>query len=194
MTYTYPLQWPIGWPKTEPGYHKAASFKVGYTESIRQLAAELQRFGADSAYLSTDRELRLDGQPRADRNPITQGAAVYFSRNGKQLCIPCDGFNSLRDNVRAIVLSIESLRRLERYGTSQMVEAALTGFAALPANATESNLKAWHVVLGVSPDAPPEVITAAYRALSKTAHPDGGGTIWQWEELRTAYEQSGAAS
>lgn len=192
MTYTYPLQWPIGWPRAPE--HKVASFKVSYDESVHQLADELERFGADSAYISTDQELRVSGTPRRDCQPVTQGAALYFDRNGKQLCIPCDVFLTVRDNIRAIGLTIESMRRMERYGTSQMVEAALTGFAALPAMASESNIKAWHVVLGVSPDAPAAVITAAYRALSKTAHPDGGGSEAQWQELRTAYEQSGADS
>lgn len=194
MTHTYPLQWPIGWPKTQPGYHKQGSFKVTYDEAVRQLADELERFSADSAYISTDQELRINGMPRRDSRPVTNGAALYFVRNGKQLCIPCDVFFTVRENIRAIGLTIESIRRMERYGTSQMVEAALSGFAALPATASESNVKAWHEVLGVSPDAPAAVITAAYRALSKTAHPDGGGSEAKWQQLRTAYEQSGASS
>jgi hypothetical protein len=148
-----------------------------YDEAERDLALELERLGADSAYISTDQELRVTGSPRRDRQPTSPAAAVYFVRKGKQLCIPCDKFSSVRDNIRAIGLTIQNIRQMERYGTSQTVEATLSGFAALPAEASpNAGPRAWHEVLQVSPDADPSVIRAAYRNLAAKYHPDNPST------------------
>lgn len=45
-----------------------------------------------------------------------------------------------------------------------------------------------HKALYVLPGAPPEVISAAYRALSKLYHPDAGGSSVKMIELNKAYE------
>lgn len=175
MIYHYPVQWPIGWPRND--VHELAQFKVDYNTAVRHLSYELERLGAESAYLSTDRPLRIDGTPRADRSPDSPAVAVYFVRNGKQLCIPCDKFQTARDNIRAVGLTLESIRRMERYGTSQTVEATLSGFAALPAEASpNAGPRPWHEVLQVSPDADPSVIRAAYRNLAAKYHPDNTST------------------
>lgn len=191
IQHTYPLQWPAGWPQTKG--RREGGFKVSYEEAASQLADELERLGAASGYISTDQEVRISGTPVRDRQPRSPGVALYFVRHDKTLCIPCDKFSSVRDNIRAIGLTLEAIRRMERYGTNQMIEAALAGFAALPANASESTgPRAWHEVLGVTSDAAPAVVRAAYRALAQEAHPDKGGTQEQWLELQNAFKQSGA--
>jgi DnaJ-domain-containing protein 1 len=66
---------------------------------------------------------------------------------------------------------------MERYGTSQTVEATLSGFAALPAEASpNAGPRAWHEVLQVLPDADPSIIRAAYRNLAAKYHPDNSDT------------------
>jgi hypothetical protein len=193
MIYHYPVQWPIGWPRNEE--YEFAQFKVDYNAAVRHLSYELERLGAESAYISTDRPLRIDGTPRADRQPETPAVAVYFVRNGKQLCIPCDKYRAVRDNIRAIGLTLESIRRMERYGTSQTVEATLSGFAALPAQAsTNSGPRAWHEVLQVSPEADPSVIRAAYRNLAAKYHPDNptSGDQDKFLEVQRAVREAGS--
>ncbi len=44
----------------------------------------------------------------------------------------------------------------------------------------------WTRVLHVAPDAPREVIEASYRALSRTAHPDAGGSEDAMKQLNAA--------
>ena len=44
-----------------------------------------------------------------------------------------------------------------------------------------------HAVLGVTADAPVEVIRAAYRALALKHHPDHGGTVEKMREINLAY-------
>lgn len=175
MIYHYPVQWPVGWPRNK--HPRIATFKVDYDSAVRGLAYELERLHADSAYISTDYPLRMDGQPRRSEYPASSAVAVYFVRNGRQLCIPCDKFLSVRDNIRAIGLTLEAIRRMERYGTSQTVEATLSGFTALPETASPNvGPRPWHEVLQVSPGADPSVVKAAYRNLAAKYHPDNRET------------------
>lgn len=44
-------------------------------------------------------------------------------------------------------------------------------------------------LLGVTPDAAPEEIRAAYRKLCRAYHPDGGGTAAMFRQLQNAYEE-----
>jgi hypothetical protein len=56
-------------------------------------------------------------------------------------------------------------------GDRQMVHAAFQGFTAIPASATDGiqvrPKRPWYEVLGVSRDAPPEVIEAAGKAMQR---------------------------
>jgi hypothetical protein len=190
MIYHYPVQWPIGWPRND--YPEPAQFKVDYGKAVRDLSYELDRLDVESAYLSTDRELRVDGQPRADRNPVSPAVALYFVRKGKQLCIPCDKFQTVRDNIRAVGLTLEAIRRMERYGTSQTVEATLSGFAALPETASpNAGPRPWHEVLQVAPDADPEIVRSVWKRLVARYHPDNGdtGDADKFHEVQQAYTE-----
>lgn len=53
-----------------------------------------------------------------------------------------------------------------------------------------------HAILGVTSDAPPEVVDAAYRALAKKYHPDNKetGNEARFKAIRSAYEQVMAKS
>jgi DnaJ domain len=191
MIYHYPVQWPVGWPRNDS--YELAQFKVDYDTAVRELFYELERLDAESAYISTDQELRVNGTPRRDRVPDSPAVAVYFVRNGKQLCIPCDKFRTVRDNIRAVGLTLESIRRMERYGTSQTVEATLSGFAALPAEASPNvGPRPWHEVLQVSPDADPSVVRGAYRNLAAKYHPDNptSGDQSKFLEVQRAFQEA----
>lgn len=48
-------------------------------------------------------------------------------------------------------------------------------------------MTALYEALGVSPKATPDQIKKAYRKLSKTAHPDAGGTVEQFQKIQEAY-------
>jgi DnaJ-domain-containing protein 1 len=117
--------------------------------------------------------------------------AVYFVRKGKQLCIPCDKYQTVRDNIRAIGVTLESIRRMKRYGTSEMVDATLSGFAALPENASpNAGSRPWYDVLELSPNASLEVIKASFRAKAAQTHPDApGGSTAAFQEVKRAYDQ-----
>lgn len=80
-------------------------------------------------------------------------------------------------------MTIAALRSIERYGATEMLEQAFTGFAALP---PAGYAKPWWETLGVSQAAPRESIVAAHRELAKLHHPDHGGNAERMAEINAA--------
>jgi hypothetical protein len=189
----YPLKWPQAWPRTE--YPIQARFKVSMSECIQDLYDELDRLGATNIVVSSNMRLRLDGRPLASQQRMDdEGVVVYFTYNGAQQCIPCDKWDTVKDNVRAIGLTVGALRGLERWGAKEMVTAAFQGFKALPAPNIPSaeQTRAWHEVLQVTPDADINVVRAAYRNLAAKYHPDNQttGNTSKFAEVATAWEEA----
>lgn len=104
-----------------------------------------------------------------------------------ELRFPCDRFNHWKDNVRAIALALEALRKIERYGVKQGAQYA--GFyKALPAAGESSApgdfvsaLTLFGHVLGRNFDLRPEAWTlkqleGVWKHAARKAHPDQGGT------------------
>ena len=90
---------------------------------------------------------------------------VYFTRNGRQLCIPCDRYLTVADNLRAVALSIEAIRGLERWGGMSMMDRAFTGFAQLPAaNVPAKPRRPWREVFGFAENfqATAEIVEAMF--------------------------------
>jgi hypothetical protein len=124
----FPLTWPLGWPRTK------VAFKRSPGKAFREIREELGRAGAASVVISTNLPTRRDGQPYADARLAQPdpGVAVYFALNGRQYVLACDRFNTAAGNARAIALTVEAMRGIERWGTGGMLERAFTGFLALP--------------------------------------------------------------
>lgn len=185
MTTAYPLAWPAGWPRTHPSKRANSRFSPGaLSREAQETIWELQRLGANHAVISTNIELRRDGLPYSGRKaPDDPGVAVYFVYEGRQQCIPCDRWATVEENLRAIWKSIEALRGLERWGAKSFVDAAFTGFAALPA---PESARPWWEVLGVSPNATPAEISTSYRSKAKAAHSDAGGSDAAMSALNVA--------
>lgn len=185
MTTAHPLAWPNGWPRTPRGKRQPSRFSPGGTAAEAEAALyELARLGARNLVISTNIELRRDGLPYSGRkSPDDPGVAVYFTYEGRQQCIPCDRWATVEENLRAIWKSIEALRSLERWGAKSFVDAAFTGFAALP---SPGAVRPWWQVLGVAENATVEEISAAYRSKAKAAHSDTGGSDAAMSELNVA--------
>jgi hypothetical protein len=148
------------------------------------LTGELRRLGAKQVVISTNVPVRRDGLPyTGQRQPIDPGVAVYFTRNGRQLCFACDRWDKVEDNLHAVAKTIDALRGVARWGTGDMIEAAFTGFRALPAPTP------WTKVLGLSESATAEQIEDAYRRELRKRHPDAGGDAEAFNELQAAMQQ-----
>lgn len=95
----------------------------------------------------------------------------------------CDRWKRIEDNIHAIALTIDSLRRIERAGSSDLLERAFTGFMALPPAIN------WRDVLGIANGAGPDEIRKAYRIKAKERHPDvPGGSEAAMRELTEAFQ------
>lgn len=199
-----PLEWPTGWPRTpaeqrKRGYNFNRPVQGSYgrrrptvSEGVRDVVHEVRLLGGTDLKISTSLGVKADGLPRSsDGRPTDPGVAVYFRRHGRPLVFACDAYDDAGVNLRAIGLTLEAKRGIERWGCAT-AEREFQGYAALPgpehfaadgsarvADSPSGFLVAveqpW-AVLGVAEDAPPEVVDAAYRTLAKRAHPDAGGS------------------
>jgi hypothetical protein len=145
--------------------------------------------GAKNIILSTAIPLRNDGLPRANMSPDggDPGAAVYFERKGKRMVFACDKFRAPCDNIYAIAKTIEAMRGIERWGASDMMERAFTGFKALN---SDNDGESWWSILGVSASASQAEIDHAYKSRLREAHPDAGGSHDQMTKLNLARDQA----
>jgi hypothetical protein len=170
MTEAYPLAWPVGVPRTR--YPAQSAFgEVTIHRATQELLWEIERMGGRSPVVSTNLELRGDGLPYSKQRPITDhGVAVYFTRKGHQMVFACDRWSRIEHNMRAITKTIEAMRGIERWGSSDLMERAFAGFEALPAP------DPWWKILGLPhQNVTRAQIADAYRRASQSAHPDRPG-------------------
>jgi hypothetical protein len=102
---------------------------------MRLLQAELNHLRAEHVILQLaigQHDLRLDGKPRANARPAHEGVILTFEHpEYGPLTYPADRYDDWQDNVRAIALSLKSLRDVDRYGVTRRGEQ-YTGWGQLP--------------------------------------------------------------
>jgi len=181
----YPLTWPDGWPRSTAIQN--SKFKTATDKARKKLLEEISRMGGSAPVISSNVPLRADGQLRADREPVDAAVAVYFQRDGKGMVFACDRYDYVRDNLHALALTIEALRGIERWGASEMMERAFSGFKQLNA---ENEGMSWWGTLQVDANATAAEIDVAYKKLAKFAHPDmPGGSEAAMGALNVARDQ-----
>lgn len=188
MKYTsilhYPLDWPLGFARTET--QKAARFKKSLSEARKHCEEQLVKLGADKIIFSTNLELNHLGTPKAwSRQPRDTGVAIYFEMGGEDKVFCCDAWDCVEDNLRALGLTFEAMRGIDRWAASEIMARSFKGFAALP-ESTSKNTRPWFMVLGVDSRATPDQVKEAIRKKSLEHHPDRGGDRENWDELQNA--------
>lgn len=211
----YPLQWPANTPRTKPGDRERSRFggtnagnrgQVSPYEAAKDLLLEIQRLGGSHAVITSLLPTRHDGLPYSDGRSEDPGVAVWFVHKGHERVFACDKWRTHGENLRAIALSIEAMRGLDRWGVAGAVEKAFAGFAALPAGKTEDNAppppvkRPWREVLGETFAPWPEldndellvIAKARHRKLIALHHPDRGGDVAIASELNVALAEAEA--
>ncbi|MCD9096146.1 J domain-containing protein [Luteimonas fraxinea] len=175
----YPLTWPPGWPRTPRHLRAPSPFKPQTTDrAFRELVDELGRLGARKIIISSNLKLRQDGMPYSQQpRHDDEGIAVYFVRKSVEMVLACDKYVRREENLRAITKTIDAIRGLERWGSSDMMERAFTGFTALPSPVALS----WRDVLD------PADPLGSYRRLRSQAHPDRGGSDAEFAKVEAAW-------
>lgn len=192
-TQQYPLQWPMGRERNqrpEPSKFKPGSI---YSEA-QSIFREIELMGGRDIIISSNMQYRQDGLPYTRQNVHDTGVAVYFKQNGEEQCIPCDNWITLEENMRAIAKTIEAMRGIERWGGKALMNAAFSGFKQLPPTtiimpAPDRPKRRWHEVLGISQDADAPTVKQAYRKAQSLAHPDAGGSSYDFQEVQHAFEE-----
>ena len=184
----FPLCWPDGWKRTLPHEREGSRYRVKFTEARDELIAELKLLGAKDFIISTDIQLRRDGIPYANhREPNDPGVAVYWTdERGQPRVLACDQWATVRENLRAIGVTVASLRSIARARAGEILNRAYEGFARLP----EHGFMDWKTVLGFERVrfVSLEDLNRRYRELSKERHPDSGGSNQAMVQLNQAYE------
>jgi hypothetical protein len=190
------------WPGKRAGPRISSPFRATYGASEDLLLEELERLEARDVVIEIDvstSDLRLDGTLRANAKPQGPRVCLYASTKHGPLMMPCDTFTDWRANIRAIALSLEALRRVDRYGCSATGEQ-YRGWTAIPASTSMTTRveASWDILAreaaGVAgSEIKPEhrdrsTLDRYYREAAKMAHPDAGGTEERMAAVNRARE------
>lgn len=188
----YPLQWPPGRHRIPPEHRDCSNFRTTTGRARDYLVDEVRRLGGDDLVISTNIPLRKDGKPYSGGFRLDDEAvAAYFKYYGKRVCFACDRWATMAENYHAIGKTIEALRGIARWGTGDMLDSAVSGFAALPA----PTAKTWREILGFDDHnggISAELLKERWRARASMEHPDKGGTNESMAALNAAYDQARA--
>lgn len=195
----HPLQWPEGWARTPYGQRHGrgtqrwqARFEARFAIDRDAVIRQLKRRGSQIV-ITSNLPVRGDGLPYASspKQLDDPGVAVYWVEKGRERVIACDRWRTVDLNLRAIDLSLEALRGLDRWGATEMVERAFAGFAALP-GAGETTFgegiadpreieppRDWIGTFGLDVSAElwrdKEIVEKIYKRLALGVHPDHNG-------------------
>jgi hypothetical protein len=184
----YPLTWPDGYPRTKKTI-RARFDDWTVHRSREELEHEIRLFGGKDLIVSSNLELKLDGTPRSgQKQPSDTGVAIYFTRNNVNFSMPEDLYDTVNDNLHALVLTLQNLRGIERWGGVHMVERAFKGFTQLP----DPNTKEWWEELHLSRDSSLELVSLRHKELAKQYHPDNKetGDADMFIRIQSAYEKA----
>jgi hypothetical protein len=192
---TAPL--PTTWPGKSNGERGNSPFKSDWGATLSLLERELRHLNAHDVVLAIGvlaAHIRNDGGVRADARIREPGVVLSFTSGPDRLSFPCDRFNFWQDNVRAIALALEALRKVDRYGVQSGRQ--YQGFKALPGAGQSSigmSTDAAALVLSALTGDPPMPMTTragaareAVRSARAKAHPDRGGDRLIWDDVNQA--------
>lgn len=188
MIEAYPLQWPV--EKNRLTIREASRFDTSFAKARNNLLYELRHLGGKNVIISSNIPLKRDGLPYASyKEPDDPGVAVYFDLNGENKCFACDRWHRVVDNLHAIELSIQAIRGIERWGSSDMISALFKGFDALPEHTHEDTVSPITRVDYFAGCTTVDEIKSRRRNLAKDLHPDKGGDPNEFQEMMKQYDK-----
>ena len=185
----YPLQWPDYQPRTPDAHKRRSNFKVRFAPARDDAVKQIERLGGMNIVISSNLETRRDGLPYANcKEPKDAGVAIYFHYKRKAMVFACDKWETTTENIRAIGKTIEAIRGIERWGSSEMMEQAFQGFKALPAPKHTN----WRSIFNFDQNSSPTAkeLKRSFRGRAMEEHPDHGGDHDDWQKVQNAYEQA----
>lgn len=183
-------------------------FTASWSDTLSLLERELAFIGGRQLIVEIDvreQDIKMDGTLRAnartEQSPAvvvafesTHGPLQYRSDLYDAVAWGAKGQQPWQSNVRAIAMTLESLRAVDRYGATSRGEQ-YRGFKALPAGSgglatgmtTEVALATIASIAGWSPRETVNNVPSALRTAKAAAHPDrNGGDRTRWDRLDQA--------
>jgi hypothetical protein len=118
----YEIQ-PIGnWTEPVTRDRPACRFRAPWSDTLALLTYEVERLGGAMIVIQVDAtraQIRRDGMLRADARVGFPGVRVSFTSLYGPLTYSTDRFDDWQDNIRAIALSLQALRAVDRYGVNK---------------------------------------------------------------------------
>jgi hypothetical protein len=190
------------WTDPETRSRERAPWTATWQSTLDMLARELGHLGVKMAVIQVDAseaDLRRDGMPRGDAVVGHPGVIVSFESRFGPLRYAADTYRgnakhaAWQANLRAIALTLQALRSVDRYGATKRGEQ-YQGWTAI--EAPKPTFADWHAAaewmrdyaineLRIPHDAGGDW-NSLYRAMAKKMHPDQGHPRADWDRLDEA--------
>lgn len=190
------------WPVAPTKFPKPSAFKAKWSQTLDLLERELNHLSARDIIIEgyfEFHQIRNDGWPKSLAKPSRPGVVLSFDIPKKgRMTMPCDTFDYWESNLRAIALTLESLRTIQRYGVTTERQEQYTGWLKLPAaSAEDESVKCAKVLIfycGVPTDTAKvinsrEEFDRIWRAAARVTHPDRGGEAGLFDKVITARDR-----
>jgi hypothetical protein len=203
---------------------EATRFSAKWTATEQLLLDEIGHLGGKDVVLEIDvreQDFKLNGELRANAKATSPAVAIAFESKHGPLFYRCDRFyaqyygqgEDWQHNARAIALTLQALRAVDRYGATETGQQ-YTGFKALGAgrampasHMTRTEAAALLDRVAIGPDAEPDddaiprilaseaLAKSALRSARGAAHPDrNGGDQTLWDQVEQAGKVLGLIS
>ncbi|WP_295014829.1 hypothetical protein [uncultured Microbacterium sp.] len=181
-----------GWPGELTRDRRSAPFRATLSKTLEVLDREIwnlvetpaQQNSAELLIAVPASQFGVRGRPFANARAEHPGVIFSIESRHGHLSYPCDTFTTWQDNLRAIALALEALRKVDRYGVTKRGEQ-YRGFLAIEATAAPAGFATVDEALvflgkftGLGLSEMKVISGAPARALRRAqrdSHPDTGG-------------------
>lgn len=190
----------VAWPGEETRERSASNFSAPWRATLDLLDRELHFLGEGNrnapAVLQIamrEQDFRIDGLPRASARPAHPGVILAIESSNGPLSFPCDRFITWQDNLRAIALALEALRKIDRYGVTRNAEQ-YTGWKQLGSADAPVPMSAQEAAEFLQELHQRETgraftnLREVRRAVIFACHPDRGGSRETWDRIESAID------
>lgn len=177
---------PFGSSTAGTGSNRHAPFRAPWRATLQLLARELANLGAVKIVCELamqEADFRIDGLPRASARAAHPGVALSFDSIHGPLRYYTDEFRAWEENLRAIALSMEALRKVDRYGVSKRGEQ-YRGWRQLPQSTDDYGMSRAEDAQAYLD----EVWGGNIRDALFATHPDRGGDVNEFHKVQRARE------
>jgi hypothetical protein len=179
------------WPSEQTRRRLRSPFGSSLASTCETLARELRALNAKHIVVQVavrEQDFRIDGGIRANaRPPEHPGVIVAFESKHGPIKFAVDKYLDWEDNLRAVALGMEALRKVDRYGVTKRGEQ-YTGWRAIPrttdpADSVQTREQAQEILAPWGGD---------WRQAARATHPDTGGDPDAFRRVMRAKELIGS--